>query len=385
MSGREPAVDWPELRIEGLEAIASPSLIVFVDRVRSNVASLIACVGGAVGRLRPHVKTHKMPELVRLIEREGIRKHKCATIAEAEMLAEAGAVDVLLAYPLVGPNVERLGRLRVRYPGCTFRATVDSEESARGLSESLHGIAGRSEPLPVLLDLDVGMGRTGLPADDGRAEVLYTRLAELPGLIPDGLHAYDGHVRDADPKRRWEQAREVQRVTLGLRDRLRARGLEVPRVVFGGTPSFPAHAALVDEGVVCSPGTLILHDASYALSYPELPFRPAAGILTRVVSRPGAGRICLDVGHKAIAADPPAGSRVVLPAIPDAVFVAQSEEHLVVDVPGGSERFPIGTALLAIPGHVCPTCALHDSAMAVEGGKVVGEWRVTARSRRLTI
>jgi D-serine deaminase-like pyridoxal phosphate-dependent protein len=374
-------MDLPDIRAEELETIPSPSLVVFLDRVRANVASLIQCVGGDPGRLRPHVKTHKMPDLVRRIEGAGIHKHKCATIAEAEMLAQAGAADVLIAYPLVGPNLARLRALRATYPGTTFRVTVDDFEAAERLDASQAGMPGA---VPVLVDLDVGMGRTGASAI--AAEGLYERLETLSNLAGDGLHAYDGHLRDADPTLRDGRARQVQAVTLGLLERLQARGLSVPRVVFGGTPTFLSHARLAanQPGVECSPGTCVLHDASYAATYPDLPFAPAAAILTRVVSRPRAGRLCLDLGHKAVAADPPAGSRAYLPALPEAVVVAQSEEHLVVDVPEAG-RWPIGTALLAIPGHVCPTCALHESTVMVEGGRVVGRWPVTARVRTITI
>jgi D-threonine aldolase len=128
---------------------------------------MIALAGGA-GRLRPHVKTHKMAEIVRLAESLGIRKHKCATIAEAEMVAAAGGTDVLLAYPLVGANVKRFAQLVRGYRMTTFRATVDAPESARALSAALDGLG---RVVPVLVDLEVGMGRTGIVPGDGAAEL----------------------------------------------------------------------------------------------------------------------------------------------------------------------------------------------------------------------
>jgi D-serine deaminase-like pyridoxal phosphate-dependent protein len=360
------------------DELLSPSLVVDRGRLVENLWTMIQVARGA-DRLRPHVKTHKMAAVVRLAESMGIRKHKCATIAEAEMVAAAGGTDVLLAYPVVGPNVRRLANLVRHYPETVFRAMVDDPDVARALSE---GFEGQSLPLPVLVDLDVGMGRTGI-APGGQAEALYERLERLPNLVPDGLSAYDGHIHDFDPVERAEKARPGIEQTLALRDRLLARGLPVPRLVLGGTPTFPIHAALDEPGVECSPGTCALHDAGYSTRYPDLPFVPAAALLTRVISRPRPGRICLDLGHKAVAADPP-GARLTLLGVPDATLGGQSEEHLVVDTPHAAE-FPPGTPLLAIPMHVCPTCALHRQVYVIEDGELVGEWEVSARDRRLAV
>src|SRR4051812_32147882 len=96
--------------IDDPSALLSPSLVIFRDLVRKNLTAMVDLARGA-DRLRPHVKTHKMAAIVRMSEQEGIHKHKCATIAEGEMVAGAGGKDVLLAYPLVGPNVDRFARL----------------------------------------------------------------------------------------------------------------------------------------------------------------------------------------------------------------------------------------------------------------------------------
>lgn len=363
-------------RVQNTEDLLSPSLIVDRGVLHANILTMIRLARGA-GRLRPHVKTHKMPAVVRLLESLGVHKHKCATIAEAEMVAEAGGTDVLLAYPVVGPNVGRLARLVGHYPGTVFRALVDDPDVARRLSD---GLGGQDRPLAVLVDLDVGMGRTGIEPGE-RAEALYELVDRLPNLTPDGLSAYDGHIHDLDPAARAEAARPGVERTLALRDRLKAKGLPVPRLVLGGTPTFPVHAALDESGVECSPGTCTLHDVSYATRYPDLPFTPAAALLTRVVSRPRTGRICLDVGHKAVAADP-TGPRVRLPDLPGAVIGGQSEEHLVVETPD-SDHYPPGTPLLAFPVHICPTCALHRRAYVVEHGVKVDDWEVGARDRVL--
>jgi D-serine deaminase-like pyridoxal phosphate-dependent protein len=359
----------------------SPSLLVERTLVRRNLEAMIALAGGAE-RLRPHVKTHKMPAIVWMCEELGISKHKCATIAEAEMVAGAGGTDVLLAYPLVGPNIARFARLIRKYPETTFRVLVDHPVAAEALA------AGMQEqeverPVPVLIDLEVGMGRTGIAPDDS-AVALATLIARLPHLVLDGLSCYDGHIHDHDLEARRQSAASGIERTLALRARLEGLGLPVPRLVMGGTPTFPVHAALAEPGIECSPGTCTLHDIGYATRYPDLPFTPAAVLLGRVISQPRPGRICLDLGHKAVAADPPAGTRLTLLDVPDAVLGTHSEEHLVVETPDAA-RFLPGTPVLALPTHICPTCALHRRAYVIEDGDLVDEWEIAARDRVLSL
>jgi D-serine deaminase-like pyridoxal phosphate-dependent protein len=356
----------------------SPSLLIDRTLVRRNIEAMIAMARGG-DRLRPHVKTHKMPAIVRMCEDMGVHKHKCATIAEAEMVAEAGGTDVLLAYPLVGPNIDRLARLIRKYPATTFRALVDHPVAAEALSEGMRE-CGRT--LPVLIDLEIGMGRTGIAPDEA-AVALATQVARLPNLDFDGLSAYDGQVHDGDLEARRKSAAPGIERTQWLRDRLEALGLRVRRLVMGGTPTFPVHAALDWPGVECSPGTCVLHDIGYGTRYPDLPFIPAAVLFGRVISRPRPGRICLDLGHKAVAADPP-GARLTLLDVPDATLGIHSEEHLVVDTPY-ADRFLPGTPVLALPTHICPTCALHRRALIIENGDLVDEWEIVARDRTLSI
>jgi D-serine deaminase-like pyridoxal phosphate-dependent protein len=151
----------------------------------------------------------------------------------------------------------------------------------------------------------------------------------------------------------------------------------------GGTPTLPIHAELDLPGVECSPGTPVLYDNSYLTRYPDLPFTPAALLLTRVVSRPSPGRICLDLGYKAVAADP-VGPRARLLDPEDGQALVHSEEHMVIET-AQADSIPIGTALFAIPTHICPTVALHRRAYIVEEGQVIGQWEVTARDRVLGI
>src|SRR5215204_252758 len=154
-----------------VDEIASPALLVYLDRVDDNIRDMIAVAGG-VGRLRPHVKTHKLPEMIRRQLVLGIDKFKCATIAEAEMLGECGCPDVLLAYQPVGPNIHRLWELAARYRSTAFSAVVDDEGIVRRISEAFRS-TGRT--IELLVDLDSGMHRSGI--SPGAAAGLYALIA----------------------------------------------------------------------------------------------------------------------------------------------------------------------------------------------------------------
>src|SRR5690349_16420189 len=211
---------------------------------------MIAIAGG-VERLRPHIKTHKLPEVLRMQMGQGITKFKCATIAEAEMAAACGAPDVLLAYQPVGPGVRRLIQLVKAFPQTRFSVIADDTEAIRVLSEAAvaAGPAGaRGLPatrLEVLLDVDCGQHRTGVEPGP-RAVELYRLIASLPGLKPGGLHAYDGHIHDSDAVVRAANCVAVFAPVAGLRGQLERENMPVPRVVAGGTPTFPMHAQRSD-------------------------------------------------------------------------------------------------------------------------------------------
>jgi D-serine deaminase-like pyridoxal phosphate-dependent protein len=135
--------------------------------------------------------------------------------------------------------------------------------------------------------------------------------------------------------------------------------------------------------VECSPGTCVFWDAGYASKLRDLEFTPAALVLTRVVSKPGTNRLCLDLGHKAIASEMP-HPRVKFLQLEDAQAVMHSEEHLVIET-DRSQDFRVGDCLYGVPWHICPTVALHSEAFVIEDGRAVGTWQVAARERRLTV
>ncbi|MBX9623906.1 MAG: D-TA family PLP-dependent enzyme [Gemmataceae bacterium] len=370
----------PAYALSDVSDVFSPVLVVYPELVRRNVARVVELAGGP-GRLRPHAKTHKTREIARLLLDAGVTKHKCATIAEAELLASAGAPDVLIAYPVVGPNRGRVVELVRRFPGTRFSVLIDHPTATKALSETA---AAAGAEVGVVLDLDVGQHRTGIAVGPAAAE-LYALAAKLPGLRPEGFQVYDGHNHQADRADREAGVRAFLAPVLALRREVEARGLPVPRLVCGGTPSFPVFAGLDVEGVECSPGTFVLHDAGYGGKFADLAgFTPAAVLVTRVVSRPTADRVTLDLGTKAVASDPPLERRVKLLDFPEHEPVGHNEEHYIVRT-AEAGRFTPGDVVYALPGHVCPTVALHKEVLVAEGGRVVGRWAVAARDRMLTV
>ena len=366
-------------RIDDTSEIITPGIVVFRDIVQRNIETMVSIAGDAA-RLRPHCKTHKMKEVVELQIGQGITKHKCATFAEAEMVVAAGALDVVLAYNMVGPNIRRAVEFRKTYPDVKFAVTADHAGPIEELGRQMSA-AGTS--IDVLLDIDSGQHRTGI-APGPEALDLYGRLVTQSGVSPRGFHVYDGQNHQTDFDERSKAVNEVWKEVSAFRDQLNERDWPVPSIICGGTGSFPVFARINDIAMELSPGTCVFHDAGYGGMFPDLPFTPAALLLTRVISRPTANRVTFDLGYKAVASDPPAEIRVVFPDIEDANLVLQNEEHLVVET-SQAERFAPGDEILAIPRHACPTSALHRQVFVVADGVLVDRWDVASRDRWLNI
>ncbi|HZY78117.1 MAG TPA: D-TA family PLP-dependent enzyme [Cyclobacteriaceae bacterium] len=347
--------------VENIDQVDSPGLLIYPDRVKENIRILKSFVDN-VSRLRPHVKTNKSPDITRMLVSAGINKFKCATIAEAEMLAMNGAADVLLAHQPVGPKVERFKELIKKYPKVHFSCLIDDAENAKALKD-----------VDVYIDLNVGMNRTGIEPE--KAIALYSK-----NVI--GLHAYDGHLREPDLAIRTKQCDEGFARVLKLQSGIeKSFGKKLP-IVAGGTPSFPIHAKRKD--IECSPGTFIYWDMGYHTLLKEQPFLFAALVVTRVISIPTSDTICVDLGHKGIAAENPLDKRVYFLNAEGLIPVGQSEEHLVLKVEG-TNNFKVGDVLYGVPHHICPTVNLYDAPNIIENGRYVGNWETVSRKRKIIV
>jgi len=363
--------------INNISKLDSPALVVYPERVKENIRQLKKMIDNP-SRLRPHIKTNKSSDVAGLMIKSGISKFKCATIAEAEMLGMSKAADVLLAYQPLGPKLQRFIKVIKEYPSTNFSCLVDNVDAANEMSDALSHARLK---LNVFIDLNVGMNRTGITADD-KAYNLYLHCSRLKRIRPVGLHAYDGHLRNPNINIRKMDCDQAFAQVEALKQRIVDAGLEEPIIVAGGSPTFPIHASR--ETVECSPGTFVYWDKGYSEICPEQPFVPAALVVTRVVSLPDATKLCLDLGHKSIAAESELSRRVFFLNAPQLKTVSQSEEHLVVEA-GVGHHFKVGDVLYGIPVHICPTVALYERAFTVEKNKVKGEWKTIARDRKITI
>lgn len=361
--------DW--YKINNIEQIDSPALVVYPERIQENIDLAIQIAGGT-DKLRPHVKTHKMREVCAMMLKSGITKYKCATIAETEMLALVNAPDVLLAYQPVGPKIERLIELIKAYPDTRFSCLVDNEENAKAISDLCRK---NNITLNIFIDLNIGMDRTGIKPE--KAIDLVQAIIDLPRIHITGLHGYDGHIHDEDTEIRCKKSDISFALAEKAYKEIKPLLPHPIALVMGGTPTFPIH--IHRENCECSPGTFVFWDWGYKHMLEDLPFKYAAVVISRVISIIDSTHICIDLGHKSVAAENPL-PRVHFLNASEATPVAQSEEHLVLNVPD-SNIYRIGTVLYGIPVHICPTVALYDKAYVVDHNEKIDEWKIIARNR----
>lgn len=363
--------------IKDTDSIVTPALIYYRELIEENLDKMVS-VAGDIDRLWPHVKSHKMEKLVRLQTARGIAKFKCATIAEAEMVAECGAKEAVIAYPLIGPNMDRFLDLCTAFPGTRFWAIGDDFASLKALSDKA---LERNQKVYTLIDVNMGTNRTGIRPD--RLYDLYKQCCVLPGLLLDGLHCYDGNHGIEDFDKRMEAVEQADKKVFAVAEQLREEGIGCSVLIMGGTPSFPCHARF--SHVYMSPGTCLVSDYGYFQRFKDENFIPAGILMTRVVSHPEDGYFTIDLGYKGIAADPP-GERGKLLGVEHASSAGQNEEHWIWKMDEGYEmEVPeIGTVLYVIPTHICPTSALYPEALVAANGVITDCWKVTARNRKLT-
>jgi D-threonine aldolase len=364
-------------QISNIDELDSPALVVYPDRVKANIQTAVSMIDD-VKRLRPHIKTSKCRETIQLMMAAGIQKFKCATIAEAETLGICQAPDVLLAYQPNGPKLQRFVAVIKKYPATKYACLTDNTAAAQQMAAAFEQ---QGLSVPVYIDLNVGMNRTGIAPGAG-ALALYEACAGMKGIVPAGIHAYDGHIRDVDFAARTKNCDLSFAAAAGFQKSIIDKGYPKPIIVMGGSPSFSVHCKKAE--IECSPGTFIYWDKGYSDLCPEQGFLTAALVISRVISLPGTHTICTDLGHKSIAAENELVRRVYFLNAPDLKPIGQSEEHLVLEA-GAHHAYKTGDVLYGLPIHICPTVALYERAITIENGVVSGEWTTVARDRVISV
>jgi D-serine deaminase-like pyridoxal phosphate-dependent protein len=368
----------PQYEVQNAQALSTPSLLIYADMLESNISAALQMMNGDASRWRPHLKTAKLGYTMRRLVARGVKLAKCATTLELLVAIESGMEDVLVAFPLMGPNAARVRQIAASHPERRISTLL---ESADQIDEW------RASAVGVFVDLNPGMDRTGM-AEDHFEEVrdLIDQIQKA-GLRFCGLHHYDGQIKNTDPSAATA-AREGYSRLVELIAHLKRWGIQVQEVITSGTPAMP-HAlnfAPFREGEFVhrvSPGTIVYNDRNSLQDLPDYGFVPAALVLSTVVSRPREKRVTCDAGYKAVSADAGVPTCDVL-GRPGLIGLKPSEEHLPIEVRSG-ETPSRGELLYLLPAHVCPTVNNFDKAILVRGGKVEDVVPVTARGREVFV
>lgn len=334
------------------EEISTPCFVVLEEVILENLLATAKACGG-IHRLMPHIKTHRAEWIVRLLSKEGVPAFKVATVTEAKMVLAAGAKKLVWAYPTVNRASIRTFLESARTnTAASLGALIDSPEGLSAWRE----IVGNSRPenLKLIVDLDPGMGRTGVPLDISALEL----ARELKSLgCFGGWHIYDGHIQDREIAVRRERIAQVAQKVRDLMCAAAAEGLSTD-LIAGASYSFDMWPD--DLANYVSPGSWVYSSSQHDADLPHLGWKPAAYVLATVISKRDS-TATLDAGSKAISPDKPMAERFRW----NRKILMMNEEHSVVE----DDNLAIGDKVLLIPKHACTTAYLYDRAMVqtIEG------------------
>ena len=373
MPNTDPA---PAARIDELD---TPAVLVDLEALERNLAEMAARAARAGVRLRPHAKTHKTTWIAREQIRHGAAGLTLAKLGEAEVMADAGIDDILVAYPIVGEA--KLARLRQLATCARVIVALDDVATAMGLAA-----VGRSlpRPLEVYVEVDSGLHRCGRPPGVESAEVA-ERVAGLPGLRLLGLMTHAGHAsRAPDSEGRRAVALEEARALVETAALLADRGIEVEELSVGSTPT-AAHVAEVRATypriTEIRPGTYVFNDANQVALGTASLADCALRVLVTIVSRPAPDRAVADAGTKTLAADLGiAGGFGLVRGHPEVRVEALTEEHPVIRIPPETP-WRIGDRIEIVPNHACVVPSLADRLIGIRGDRVERAIPVEARGR----
>lgn len=363
-----------DYRLVGIDELLTPVLIIYMEHVDANIAATIRAVGGDPGRLRPHVKTAKLEKSIRRFVESGIKQCKCATTLEFEIACVAGMPDVLIAFPMMGPNARRVEQLSREHTDVAVSVLVDDAKQIRQWRA----------PVGMFIDVNPGMDRTGIGVQEvDEALALINAIADA-GHTFRGLHYYEGHLGSVEFEERRSLATRGYEQLAQLAGAIESAGVSVGEVITSGSFVFmfaSDFGPLAERRFVhrVSPGAAIYGDLNAMLQIPaSYGFRPAALVATRVVSHPRADLVTCDAGLKAVAGFAGLPNCAVL-GRSDLVPQRMSEEHLTLQAPVGTSLPAVGSILYLLPRHAGLTVNNFDEAVVVgPDGKRTLE-RVSAR------
>lgn len=349
----------------------TPALVIDLDAMERNLVRMAEWFRGRPCALRPHAKTHKCSEIARRQVKLGAIGVTCAKLGEAEAMAQGGIEDILIANQIVGaPKLRRLAALARR---AMITVAVDDLANAAEIDQAARYVGAT---VGVLVEVDTGMGRCGVPPDKATVVRFAQELSRMPGIRFRGLMGYEGHAVLVDnPAERRAKAEAAGRWLLDCVAAVQRAGIKVEVVSGGGTGTYDITGAM--EGFTeIQAGSYVFMDARYRRVRPE--FENALFVASTVVSRPTPDRVILDAGMKSITQEfglplvvEPAGLEVV----------SLSEEHVKCVAVSGTSDLECGDQVWLLPTHCCTTINLHDRYWCVRDGKVEATWPIEARGK----
>jgi D-serine deaminase-like pyridoxal phosphate-dependent protein len=378
-------INAPSGRLSALGTLASdtPELVVDLAALRENIERTAREADAAGVALRPHIKTHKLPEIARMQLEAGAVGIQVAKLGEAEVMVDAGIDDVLIGYPIVGqPKIERLMSL-------AERANITVSLDALAVADPIAAAAvDRGVSIGLLVEIDTGLGRIGVAPGPAAVE-LAERVAELDGVELLGVLTHEGHAygRSRSPGDLERLTRYACAQTVATAEAIRAKDIPAPVVSVGSSGTF-RFAIDVDGVTEVRPGTYVFNDLTQVALGAAIPDQLAAIVVATVVSGPRDREVVLDAGSKALTSD-----RMIVndpPATHGTVFTADggtgqivrlSEEHGVAAFAGPAEAPSIGERVVIVPNHVCPVINMFECVTIVNDGGMVDRWRVAARGK----
>jgi len=361
------------MRVSDLD---TPTLLVDLDRLEANLDRVAALARAADLKLRPHTKTHKTPQIAQMQIARGASGITVAKVGEAEVMADAGIDDIFIANQIVGAQkIERLVELARRV---TLSVGVDSVEVAAPLSMAF---AQQGMRLPVLVEVDVGHRRCGVPPE-GVLELVH-QINSLPGLNLVGIFTYSGQVYAARNENELAGLAAHEARSMGSIARQISPIADVAGRVSGGSTPTASHYH-PDCGLTeIRPGTYAFNDRTQIDRWSARPGDCALTVLATVISTPETGRAMLDTGSKSLATDLARESEGhgMLKQDNAAVLRGLNEEHGFLDLSRASTQLRVGDKVEVIPNHCCVVSNLFDEMVAVRDGEVVETWPVAARGK----
>lgn len=356
-----------------LESLDTPSMIVDLDAMEENIRKLMGLLTPMRVNIRPHLKTTKSPILAKKLVKAGAKGGCVAKLSEAEVMATNGFDDLLITCEIVGPvKVARLVELYRHHPN--IRIVVDSEPGATAINEAL-AASDIEQPIQTLIDLDVGLHRTGVAPESALA--LAKHIIALKHLKLIGVQGYEGHLQHLhDRAEREKECRASMATLTNTADLLRENGFDIQVVTTGGTGT--AEFCATTPGVTeVQPGSFIFMDTDYRNAVGTF-FSNSLTVLSTVISKSESERyVTIDAGLKALTTDSGFAEPKNLPGV---IYTPMGDEHGRLSWEGES-NLSIGTRVEMIPSHIDPTINLHDFYYAHRKGVIEEIWPVASRGK----